>query len=348
MSVLQTVKALKTEKDIRFLLFNSYLVIIAVLGIIFGVINAINKRPMVNVATGFIVSAICIGLFVVSKFLGKFMIARIIFLSFITFVYIPFGYWSSPGSQSAMMYLVIFTIFVLSFVAVHPLEYFFPIVVVIESILLLRTELIYTDHYYVYSDINYRIFDLSLNFAVVGIAIILTVAFVTRRFGTHSDELYKVSITDGLTGLYNRRYFSDFVRAEYNRATRMNEPFSMVILDLNNFKKVNDRYGHPVGDEVLQSIADILMNNIRDYDIAARTGGDEFVIILPATSKDKAYQIVVRIAEKLEASFEQYKEVELSVAFGIEDSQGKSLDELYRISDQKLYSMKSKQKENRK
>lgn len=346
MSVLQTVKALKTEKDIRFLLFNSYLLIIATLGIVFGLINAFNSRPFVNVATGFVVSAICVALFVLSKILGKFMIARIVFLSFITFVYIPFGYWSSPGSQSAMMYLVIFTVFVLSFVAVNRVEYMFPLIVVVETIFLLRTELVFPDHYYIYADKSYRIFDLSMNFAVIGIAIILTVAFVVRRFGTHSDELYRVSITDGLTGLYNRRYFSDFVKAEYNRATRMKEPFSMVILDLNNFKKVNDVYGHPIGDEVLQAIADILMNNIRDYDIAARTGGDEFIIILPATSKDKAYQIIIRIAEKLEKYFEKYKDIGLSVAFGIEDSQDKSLDELYRISDQKLYRMKSKQKEN--
>lgn len=344
MSIHHTYRAMHTEKDIRYILFNSYMAIIVVLGIVFAGINAWNQRPVENILTGIVISIFSLVLYIASKRYGKFAFARIVFLSVITFLYIPFGYWTSPGSQSAVIYIFIFSVFVLSFIAVKTWEFIFPILVVVETVFLLYTEIMFPDHYYQYTDISYRIFDLSINFTVTTIAIILTLAYVTRRFNTHSDEMYRVSVTDGLTGLYNRRFFTDFIRAEYNRATRTNEPFSMVILDLNNFKRINDEYGHPVGDQVLKDIASILTDNIRDYDIATRAGGDEFVLILPATDKEKAALMVERISKDLNAYCRAYSVVELSVAFGIEDSRDKSIEELYRISDQKLYAMKSHQK----
>ena len=165
-----------------------------------------------------------------------------------------------------------------------------------------------------------------------------------RQYFAHNQDLYNASITDSLTGLYNRRFFTEFIETEYNRANRSKEHFSMVLLDLNNFKSVNDSFGHLEGDKVLKDIAEIVINSIRNYDVAVRYGGDEFVIILPNTIKEEAVAHVRRLEKAFMEYAARYFSIEFSVAFGFEDSRNKSLEDIYRIADELLYKKKSEQK----
>ncbi len=344
MSLLHTAEKMQIEKDIRYTLFNWYITFIGVLGLVFMIVNAINRRPLVNVLTGLIITLLCIFWYLTSKVYHRYTLARVSFQAFITFVYVPFGYWTSPGTESAMVYLILLSIFMLSFSAIHHLEYLFSLAIIFEALILFQTELWIPEHYYVYTDPAYRIFDLSINFTVVAVAIVGTIHYVYKRVNDHSNQLYEISITDGLTGLYNRRFFTDFIQAEYNRSTRNGYVFSMVIFDVNNFKKINDNYGHPEGDKVLKTIADIIKNNVRSYDIACRTGGDEFVLIMPDTDADTARSLVGRMDDHFRDLANKYTDVELSVAFGIEDSLNKNLETLYHIADKHLYQMKKDQK----
>jgi diguanylate cyclase (GGDEF)-like protein len=106
--------------------------------------------------------------------------------------------------------------------------------------------------------------------------------------------------TDGLTGLYNHRYFQERLNQELKRAARYNHPLSLLMIDLNGFKAVNDTLGHPAGDTILRNFANTLIKQIRDTDIAARYGGDEFAVILPETELEEAKEIAERISKAVD------------------------------------------------
>ena len=115
-----------------------------------------------------------------------------------------------------------------------------------------------------------------------------------------NNELESVSRTDGLTQLFNRRYWQEQFEREYKRSLRSDEVSTVIMLDIDHFKAVNDTYGHQAGDAVIQSLADVVRETIRETDYAGRYGGEEFAILLPDTSVAN----VMGVAERLRASAE--------------------------------------------
>ncbi|MDO8682414.1 MAG: diguanylate cyclase [Armatimonadota bacterium] len=109
------------------------------------------------------------------------------------------------------------------------------------------------------------------------------------------NRLLKKANTDGLTGLYNHRYFQERLSQELKRAIRYTRPLALIMIDVDGFKAINDSLGHPAGDTILRKVADTITQNIREIDIATRYGGDEFTIILPETDLDEAVQTAERI-----------------------------------------------------
>lgn len=113
-------------------------------------------------------------------------------------------------------------------------------------------------------------------------------------------ELERLSISDGLTGLLNHRHIQEVVREEFERAKRTREALAVVMFDLDHFKKVNDTYGHQVGDRVLQEMARILRRTAREIDKLGRYGGEEFIAVLPDTGIDDAATFAERVRERVE------------------------------------------------
>lgn len=115
------------------------------------------------------------------------------------------------------------------------------------------------------------------------------------------DKLCELSLKDPLTGLSNRRYFQNMLMREIEAVTRSGEPSLLLMLDIDHFKKVNDTYGHPAGDAVLQAVAKTLTKCVRPMDTVARFGGEEFVIILPSCQGHYGQQVAERIRESVSA-----------------------------------------------
>lgn len=108
-------------------------------------------------------------------------------------------------------------------------------------------------------------------------------------------EIEKLAITDGLTGLFNHRHFQEKLTQEFNRLQRFSEPISLLLIDIDHFKRINDTYGHPVGDAVLKGVADKIMKTIRNIDIPARYGGEEFAVVLLGTDEKGAMNMAERL-----------------------------------------------------
>ena len=115
------------------------------------------------------------------------------------------------------------------------------------------------------------------------------------------DELSVQAFTDPLTELFNRRYFMQKLEEEINRSTRYKNTFSLFMVDIERFKQINDSFGHKYGDKILHSLAELLLRNLRRADIPCRYGGEEFLILLPETNKEKALIAAERIREEIES-----------------------------------------------
>ncbi len=130
-------------------------------------------------------------------------------------------------------------------------------------------------------------------------------------------QLELLSITDGLTQLYNHRYFQEEFAKEFEKAKRYDQPLSLTLLDIDFFKKVNDTYGHAAGDEVLKAVAETFASSVRATDTAARYGGEEFAVIMPQTDLDDARAFAEKIRSLVEGMTIPTSEGEISVTVSI-------------------------------
>lgn len=158
---------------------------------------------------------------------------------------------------------------------------------------------------------------------------------------TIADLFEKVkaqAVTDGLTGLYNRRYFEEYLKKEVTRAKRINQPFSIIGLDLDFLKKINDKYGHAYGDLAIKTIADVLKSNARSIDTAARMGGEEFNIILPGVKSDGAMIAAERIRKAIEnTNLEKIGNITASIGVATFLEHSDNIDEILELTDQAMY-----------
>jgi diguanylate cyclase (GGDEF)-like protein/PAS domain S-box-containing protein len=173
-------------------------------------------------------------------------------------------------------------------------------------------------------------------------------------FSTNVTELYQLkekfeqlANTDVLTSIYNRRYFFDHADREFNRAKRHQQALAVISLDVDHFKDVNDRYGHPVGDQVLIKITQLITPTIRAEDIFARIGGEEFSILLPGISQSQSLEAAERLRDLLDKSpIFINKDIMLSIKISLGVSVLKASDncfqDIYNRSDSALYEAKSR------
>jgi diguanylate cyclase (GGDEF)-like protein len=156
------------------------------------------------------------------------------------------------------------------------------------------------------------------------------------------EEMEHRARTDFLTGLPNHRFFQSTLSVELGRAQRNNHPLSLLIIDLDFLKEVNDRFGHPSGDMVIRSVAETIRNSCREFDFAARYGGEEFTVILPETSLPGAIQVADRIRERIASLvFTGIGSITASIGASNFPLNALGKEDLIRVADQALYVAKN-------
>jgi diguanylate cyclase (GGDEF)-like protein/PAS domain S-box-containing protein len=156
----------------------------------------------------------------------------------------------------------------------------------------------------------------------------------------YEELLYRQSITDPLTNIYNRRFFMQMLEQEMERTRRYGKPFSIIMLDLDHFKSVNDRFGHAAGDMVLKSVADMIKGRIRKTDYFARWGGEEFIILLPETSVEYAAGLAEELRERL-SSMTLPEVGRVTASFGVASYRTlDTIDTILMRADSMLYEAK--------
>ena len=168
---------------------------------------------------------------------------------------------------------------------------------------------------------------------------------LTREYA--NEGLIRFAFTDYLTGLKTRGYFEQQLELEIKRSERKSERFALLMVDIDHFKQLNDRYGHHVGDQVLRDVAALLMKDMREVDTVARYGGEEFVLILPETGITGALQVANRLRTAVEQSRffagspRDVERLTISVGIAIFSDDGRQRRELIEAADAALYAAKS-------
>ncbi len=159
------------------------------------------------------------------------------------------------------------------------------------------------------------------------------------------SEIERLALTDGLTGLFNHRHFQEKLSQEFNRLERFPEPLSLLIIDIDYFKKVNDIYGHQTGDQVLKKVANIIKKTIRNIDVPARYGGEEFAVILLGTNEKGGMKIAERLRKAVMNSkfYANDKEFSITISIGLSSytKDIRNKEELIERADKALYQAKN-------
>jgi two-component system, cell cycle response regulator len=184
-----------------------------------------------------------------------------------------------------------------------------------------------------------------LTYLYVLLASALVLAVVGFVLGRHADRLASLSQTDPLTGLPNRRALSEHIRAELDRAARYRTPVSLLLIDIDGLKQVNDTHGHAAGDRVIRIVGLAIAHTLRDSDFGARWGGDEFGIVAPNSTSADARAFAERLVERVRnerAEHGQAPTVSVGIAtFDPHRSQKADVESLARAADTALYQAKA-------
>lgn len=234
-------------KDIRYKVIKRLLYFILIASIFSIVSNIFNDRDVgivfIPVAALFVIILV---LLIMKKrpYLGK-----IIFLFIFNIIVLPVIWVFSPGIASAASSYAIMTILLSTLFVEKKIEFLFPAVSTVLSVCMIRYELINPTFFVPFPSKRIQVNDVTINFMIVVIITSIAIVYVNRYYEKEKDRIYNISIRDQLTGIYNRRYFFEYGEQAYADFLRFARVFSVAMIDIDFFKKVNDQYGHYAGDE---------------------------------------------------------------------------------------------------
>ncbi len=170
-----------------------------------------------------------------------------------------------------------------------------------------------------------------------------SLALDRERAKRQAEAFAQAAVIDPVSGLFNRRYFQERLEDEFNRAQRHKTPVALMMIDIDDFKGINDRFGHLAGDEVIRIVSDILRRSVRRFDLCARFGGEEFAIVMPGSGPEHSAVVAERIRRRIEEFRSDAAElagVRVTVSIGLSVSYELPPRELVERADRALYAAK--------
>ncbi|MEK6908747.1 MAG: GGDEF domain-containing protein [Nanoarchaeota archaeon] len=182
--------------------------------------------------------------------------------------------------------------------------------------------------------------DFQKKLRVLDPAVKKNITKLIKEIEKNIDYLYEIATIDEKTGVYNNKFFKTISEMELDKTKRGIGPLSLLIIDLDNFKKLNDKYGHLIGDKILHRLGFVLKENTRKYDIVSRFGGEEFIILLPNTTLKRAKVVCERLRKKVQDDSEMSK-YSVTMSGGLtEYRKGDSVKRMQIRADKAVYKAK--------
>ena len=176
---------------------------------------------------------------------------------------------------------------------------------------------------------------------LIALSFFLIVTFLLSALKTAWEQQKKLAYTDSLTNAANSRYFLGLLETEINHARQSKQPFTLAYIDIDNFKAVNDQFGHAIGDEVLRTFVDQTQKSLRKTDVIARLGGDEFAILFPVTDQDAAQIVIAKIQQDiLDRMNQNHWTVTFSMGALTCIATPQTINEIIKMADDLMYSVK--------
>nr|WP_318427636.1 diguanylate cyclase [Iodobacter sp. CM08] len=186
---------------------------------------------------------------------------------------------------------------------------------------------------------------MSISESAQSSTLMIGISDITARKQLEAELQHRATI-DSLSGLFNRSYFTDRANHEIARAKRNQQPLIVIMLDIDHFKRINDSWGHDIGDKAIQSLAELCKSTLRDIDLIGRIGGEEFAILLPETTLEQGYPVAERLRQRIEAQRinlpnEQILQFTASIGMALLSSDDQKIDSILKRADQALYQAKN-------
>mgnify|MGYP001814967472 CR=1 FL=1 len=325
--------------------------LLIVVGAFFALINAaLNTLLGLDIATTFIsigTSITCIILLLYAYHTGTYIKAAYITFTILILVIYPALWLTNAGSNGPTPYFIIFNTILVTILLEKKKVYFLMFLKGIIIILLIITEIYYPHIILSYSSSHIQTIDLGISALLVAFFTLIIIQRLMSEYNHRIDELRlvqnqlrKLSITDELTGIYNRRYIIQEISNQLTDVYGL--PFSIVMFDIDDFKHINDHYSHAVGDEVIKGVGLLLESEVRSIDVVGRIGGEEYLVLLMDTTEEEAF----RRAESLRSSITKLTwsipSLSVTVSGGVYCKENDdTLDYILDQVDQRLYKAKT-------
>jgi len=316
------------------LLFTSIVVLLAT------IIDIYFSRPLYYIIVESTVMVLLLLIYYFRKIWIENEILIFSMVSIFCFIVFPILWLFSIGVSGSMPYYSFFLIVISMFILEKKYSLIVTIGIIFEVIILYLIELKFPSFFISPYDRTTHLIRLMISYAVVTGILVGVLSSIKKHIKSVQDELYFLSIKDELTNVYNRRYIIDSLSKTINLSERENVEFSILFIDINKFKIINDELGHDIGDKVLVELGNTINLHLRSYDVCARYGGDEFLIILPYSNEENSMTIADRISKCFTQRIYDLLSINTSLSIGITQGNGKNLEEIIRAADEKMYAEK--------
>ncbi|NLM45649.1 MAG: diguanylate cyclase [Firmicutes bacterium] len=330
-----------------------------------SLINYLLDLGIVDILLPFTCGVIIVGLYIAFNITKNYELLSLIFVIFLSFAFLPTMWLVAGGTYTSIPFYIIINaaIIVLLLNGLRRKIIVFLFALVVGALLVVEYQL--PSMVEGYDSVLARYIDLafSLFVCMFSIAVLMTVLIdshmdelqkskqyltsleeLNKLLNDEKQKLKKLSITDYLTGAFNRRYITFCLNEEIRASRNRRKKLTVAMVDIDNFKTINDTYGHSYGDFVLRRVVSTIKKNVRQNDIVGRYGGDEFLIIMRNTSREEGYAIVERIRQKIQEIGWEKEHLVVTISGGVIEVGSEELTGLLKQVDELLYSAKHKSK----